>query len=135
MKRIKYIILLAAISFIACKKSIDLAPISNSDAATFYSNVTELNSALIGCYSGMQKPLIDEWTLTELRSDNVIQGFANSTSNVNRDLSDLDMFFPNVSHQGLYTYWLSTYYNIRNTNLLLNALRHISLQNFLSALP
>ncbi len=122
MKRIKYIILLAAISFIACKKSIDLAPISNSDAATFYSNVTELNSALIGCYSGMQKPLIDEWTLTELRSDNVIQGFANSTSNVNRDLSDLDMFFPNVSHQGLYTYWLSTYYNIRNTNLLLNAL-------------
>jgi hypothetical protein len=122
MKRIKYIILLAAISFIACKKNIDLAPISNSDAATFYSNVTELNSALIGCYSGMQKPLIDEWTLTELRSDNVIQGFANSTSNVNRDLSDLDMFFPNVSHQGLYTYWLSTYYNIRNTNLLLNAL-------------
>jgi starch-binding outer membrane protein, SusD/RagB family len=122
MKRIKYIILLAAISFIACKKSIDLAPISNSDAATFYSNVTELNSALIGCYSGMQKPLIDEWTLTELRSDNVVQGFANSTSNVNRDLSDLDMFFPNVSHQGLYTYWLNSYYNIRNTNLLLNAL-------------
>lgn len=122
MKRIPYIILFAAVSLVACKKSIDLKPISNSDAATFYSNITELNSALIGCYSGMQKPLIDEWTLTELRSDNVIQGFANSTSNINRDLSDLDMFFPNVSHQGLYTYWLNTYYNIRNTNLLLNAL-------------
>lgn len=122
MKRIKYMILIAAISLIACKKVIDLQPVSNSDAAAFYSNVAELNAGLTGCYSGMQKPLIDEWTLTELRSDNVIQGGAGSTSTVNRDLSDLDMFFPNVSHQGLYSYWLSTYYNIRNTNLLLNAL-------------
>lgn len=122
MKRSKYIILLVAISLTACRKTIDLEPVSNSDAATFYSNTTELNAALIGCYSGMKAPLITEWSLTELRSDNVIQGVANSTSSVNRDLSDLDMFFPNVSHQGLYTYWLNTYYNIRNTNLLLNAL-------------
>jgi hypothetical protein len=122
MKLTKYFILFTAISFTACNKIIDLEPLSNSDAATFYSNVTELNAGLTGCYTGLQKPLIDEWTLTELRSDNVIQGGAASTSTVNRDLSDLDMFFPNVSHQGLYTYWLNTYYNIRNTNLLLNAL-------------
>jgi hypothetical protein len=122
MKFTKYLLLIAAISTIACNKIIDLQPVSNSDAASFYSNVTELNAALTGCYTGMQKPLTDEWTLAELRSDNVIQGGAASTSTVNRDLSDLDMFFPNVSHQGIYTYWLNTYYNIRNTNLLLNAL-------------
>lgn len=118
----KYIVVILAISISGCKKIIDLTPQSNINSGTYYSNVGEISTALTGCYNGMQKPLTDEWTLTELRSDNVIQGSRSSTSTVNRDLSDLDMFFPATSHQGLYSYWLSTYYNVRNTNFVLNSL-------------
>jgi starch-binding outer membrane protein, SusD/RagB family len=122
MKCIKYIILFAALTVTGCKKIIDLTPQSNINSGTYYSTLSEVSTALTGCYNGMQKPLLDEWTLTELRSDNVIQGVKASTSTVNRDLSDLDMFFPNTSHQGVYTYWLNTYYNIRNVNFVLNSL-------------
>lgn len=106
----------------SCNKIIDLYPESNLNTGTFYSNFDEVRTALNGCYNGLQKTLTEEWTLTELRSDNSIMGTAGSTSTVNRDLSDLDMFMPNTSHLGNYNYWSSVYYNIRNINLVLNAL-------------
>ncbi|TMI61500.1 MAG: RagB/SusD family nutrient uptake outer membrane protein [Bacteroidetes bacterium] len=122
MKAFKYIILLTGVAVCGCKKTIDLYPQSNLNTATYYSNTSEVNTALTGCYNAMQKPMLEEWTLTELRSDNSIQGVAGSTSTPNRDLSDLDMFFPSTSHAGNYNYWLSTYYNIRNLNIVLNSL-------------
>ncbi|MES2775292.1 MAG: RagB/SusD family nutrient uptake outer membrane protein [Bacteroidota bacterium] len=122
MKIIQSIVLLSAISFAGCNKIIDLTPQSNINSGTYYSNASEISTALTGCYNGIQKSLADEWSLTELRSDNVVQGVRASTSTVNRDLSDLDMFFPSTSHQGIYNYWLNTYYNIRNVNFVLNSL-------------
>ncbi len=122
MKAIKYSILFSFIGLSSCNDTIDLYPQSNLNASTFYSNQSELNSALIGCYSGMQKALIEEWTLTELRSDNSVMGATGSSSTVNRDLTELDMLYPSTSHAGNYNYWLATYFNIRNTNLVLDAL-------------
>ncbi len=122
MKIIKYTAILLITICTSCTKVIDIEPLSNSNAADYYSNLAEVNIALTGCYNGLQKTMVDEWTLTELRSDNVIQGVAGSTAVANRDLSDLDMFFPNVSHQGLYTYWLNTYNNLRNINTVINSL-------------
>jgi starch-binding outer membrane protein, SusD/RagB family len=122
MKLYKYLIIASFAGLAGCSKLIDLTPQSNINSATYYSNLTEINTALTGCYNGMRTPLTDEWTLTELRSDNTIQGVPASTATPNRDLSDLDMFFPNVSHQGNYNYWLNTYYNIRNVNFVLNSL-------------
>ena len=49
-------------------------------------------------------------------------GSAGSKSAPNKDLSDLDLFQLSTSHQGLYNYWSSCYYNIRNINVLLNSL-------------
>jgi starch-binding outer membrane protein, SusD/RagB family len=122
MKLIKYITILFITICTGCTKLIDVEPLSNTNAANYYTNLSEVNIALTGCYNGLQKTMVDEWTLTELRSDNVIQGVAGSTAVANRDLSDLDMFFPNVSHQGVYTYWLNTYNNLRNINTVLNSL-------------
>ena len=123
MKAFKYIIILFFIGLCGCDKIIDLSPQSNLNTSTYYSNLTEISSALTGCYNGLQKPLLEEWTLTELRSDNSVMGAMGSQSQVNRDLSDLDMFFPSTSHAGNYNYWQYTYYNIYATNLVLNALR------------
>lgn len=122
MKYSPYIILILCLGLFSCKEVIDVYPTSNLNTGTFYKTVDEVQAGLTGCYSGLQKALYSEWQFTELRSDNSKQGVANSTSSTNRDLSDLDMFLPATTHQAMYTYWLSTYNNIRNTNIVLQRL-------------
>ncbi len=122
MKLIQYIMLIGCAGLFSCKKTIDLYPQSNLNTGTYYSNYGEVKAALTGCYNGMQRSLSNEWQFTELRSDNSKQGQPGSTASTNRDLSDLDMFTPSTSHQALYTYWLATYNNIRNTNIVLQKL-------------
>jgi starch-binding outer membrane protein, SusD/RagB family len=122
MKRIQYIMLLCCVGMISCKKAIDLYPQSNLNTGTYYTNLDEMKAGLTGAYNGMHRPLFNEWQLTELRSDNSKQGQPGSTASTNRDLSDLDMFIPATAHQGIYNYWLATYNNIRNTNIVLQRL-------------
>lgn len=123
MKRIQQLsIVLLSISFFSCSKVIDTVPLSSITTGNYYSNVTEMKGALAGCYNGLQKPMNVEWQLTELRTDNSKQGAPGSTASTNRDLSDLDMFTPSTSHQTIYNYWLYTYNNIRNTNVVLQKL-------------
>ena len=106
----------------SCKKNIDQYPTSNLYDNVYYKNVTEFDAALVGCYNGMQKPMFEEWSLTELRSDNAIMGNPTSGSIPNRELSDLDLLAPNTYHERVYNYWLSSYYNIYNTNKILSNL-------------
>lgn len=123
MKRIQSIIMLACcVGLFSCKKVIDLYPQSNLSTGTYYSNYEEVKAALSGCYNGLQRPLLYEWQLTELRSDNSKQGQPGSTASTNRDLSDLDMFTPATSHQAIYQYWLTSYNNIRNCNIVIQKL-------------
>jgi hypothetical protein len=123
MKRYHYyIILLCCIASSACNKVIDLYPQSNLNTGTYYSNLEEVKAALTGCYNGMQRPVQSEWQFTEQRSDNTKQGVTGSTSSVNRDLSDLDMFIPSTAHAAIYTYWLASYNNIHNCNIVLQKL-------------
>jgi starch-binding outer membrane protein, SusD/RagB family len=122
MKRIHYIILLGCFGLFSCKKVIDLYPQSNLNTGTYYSNLDEVKAALSGCYNGMQRSLSNEWQFTELRSDNAKQGAPGSTASANRDYSDLDMFIPSPSQQQIYNYWLATYNNIRNINIVLQKL-------------
>ncbi len=122
MKRLYIYSALLLITAASCNKVIDTVPESNLNTATYYSNYAEMKAALTGCYNGMQKPMNVEWQLTELRTDNSKQGAPGSTASTNRDLSDLDMFVPSTSHQTVYNYWLNTYNNIRNCNIVLQKL-------------
>jgi len=122
MKPIQYILLIGCLGLFSCKKVIDLYPQSNLNTGTYYSNLEEVKAALTGCYNGMQRSLFNEWQFTELRSDNAKQGAPGSTASANRDLSDLDMFIPSTSQQQIYNYWLATYNNIRNINIVLQKL-------------
>lgn len=121
MKSLLYISF-AVLVISGCKKTIDLYPQSNLNTGTFYSNVNEVRAGLTGCYNGLMAPLNWEWMLTELRSDNSKQGVTGSSSAANRELNELDMFFLNSSHPRVYDYWLATYNNIRNTNIILEKL-------------
>lgn len=124
MKKINYI--LAALILIngltACKKIIDLDPVSNEVATNYYRNYYEVNNALTGCYNGLQAPLVTEWMVTELRSDNSKQGTPNSKSNANIELNAFDMYTQSSQHQQVYNYWISVYRNIRNINYVLRSL-------------
>src|SRR5436190_5153989 len=122
MKHIQYIFLICSIGLFSCKKIIDVYPESNLSAGTYYSNLDEVKSGLTGCYNGLTKPIYYEWQMTELRSDNSKQGSPGSTASGNRDLSDLDMFTPSTSHSGIYSYWFTSYANIRNVNIVLQKL-------------
>ena len=120
-KSIKYLSILFLIAISSCSDYIDLNSESNIIADNYYTNYTELQAGLTACYKGMQDPLTDEWSLTELRSDNSVMDGGSSTSTPNHDLAFLDQFYPSTTHQGLYKYWLKTYNNIKNTNTVLNA--------------
>lgn len=122
MKLKQYIFLVLGAGLFACNKQIDIYPQSNLNTGTYYSNLEEVKAALTGVYNGMQRSLSNEWQFTELRSDNSKQGQPGSTASTNRDLSDLDMFTPATTHQAVYTYWLATYNNIRNANIVLQKL-------------
>ena len=122
MKRIHFLLLFCCLGLFSCHKQIDLYPESNLNTGTYYSNYEEVKAALTGCYTGMQRAVSNEWMLTELRSDNSKQGSPGSTATGNRDLSDLDMFIPSPTQTNIYNYWLATYSNIRNTNIILDKL-------------
>lgn len=123
MKIRNYIVLACSFALLfSCKKVADLYPQSNLNTGTYYSNLEEVKAALTGCYNGLQKPIFYEWQLTELRSDNSKQGSPGSTSSVNRDLSDLDVFQVSPSHNANSQYWQTTYTNIRNINVVLQKL-------------
>lgn len=122
MKNIIKLFVVTSFLFASCEKNIDLFPLSNITTDNFYNNTADIQTALSGCYNSLRAPLLEEWKLTELRSDNTIQGSSASNSVPNRDLSDLDLFIPNTSHQAIYNYWIANYFNIRNINVILNSL-------------
>ncbi len=112
----------SVISLSSCQKTIELEPISNVGSDEYYKNFTEVSSALTGCYSGLHKPLYNEWQFTELRSDNSKQGVPNSSNVTNAELNALDMFNLNPFHERVYDYWLDTYNNVRAINYVLRSL-------------
>ena len=121
-KSFKYISVLFLASLLGCSDIIDLNSESNIVQENYFTNYSELQEGLTACYNGLQKPLTYEWILTELRSDNTIMDGGTSTSTVNNDLGYVDQFYPPTIHEGIKNYWLSSYNNIRNTNVVLTAI-------------
>lgn len=117
----KYLSVIIVLITFGCSDVIDLKSESNISVDNFYTNYSDLQVGLTSCYKGMQAPLSEEWSMTELRSDNTTMDSGTSTSTVKHDLTYLDQFYPPATHQGVYNYWLKTYNNIRNTNIVLNA--------------
>jgi hypothetical protein len=122
MKNVIQLLFASALMLTACKKNIDRYPLNNVTINAYYKNTAEVQIALNGCYAGLRSTMLEEWQMTELRSDNSIMGNAGSTSVPNREKSDLDQFIPSTSLAAIYTYWSSVYFNIKNINTLLNSL-------------
>lgn len=106
----------------ACNKIIQVDPISNIGAEDYYKSYKDVETALTGSYNGMQSALENEWMLTDLRSDISMQGFPNSSSTINLDFNQLDMFTPPTTLPEIYDYWFAVYKNIRSVNYVLKSL-------------
>ncbi len=122
MKTLIKLLFAGTLFITSCKKNIDRYPLNNVAIENYYKNAAEVQIALNGCYAALRTTLLEEWQMTELRSDNSIMGNPGSTSVPNREKSDLDVFVPSTSLASVYTYWSANYANIRNINTLLNAL-------------
>jgi starch-binding outer membrane protein, SusD/RagB family len=121
MKKLIYgIMTVTVLGFSACDDLLDIPPVSEIAADSYYNNEEQINTALMGAYNGMQKPLLTEWMLTEVRSDNAVQQTPGSSSANNLDLNDLDMFRPSSSMQAIYDYWYASYQNISSVNAVLD---------------
>lgn len=118
--KIKYISLVAVVcSFFSC---LDMNPISDLGESGFYNNQDDVYQAVVACYNGLQKPIKNEWYLTELRSDNSRLFGSGSTATISRDINLLDMFRLDTSHPISTAYWDDTYHNIANCNTVLKHL-------------
>jgi hypothetical protein len=122
MKNILKLLFASTLIFTSCKKNIDRLPINNVTVEAYYKTTADVQIALNGCYAGLRPTLVDEWKMTDLRSDNSIMGSAGSKSVPNRELSDLDLLIPSTSLASIFSFWSTNYSNIRNINTILDAL-------------
>ncbi len=118
-----YILLFCILPFLsACE---DGGPYSGIDIEDFYKTEKDIATAIIGCYNGLQNPMLYEWQLTELRSDNAKLRSTNSNTSVSRNFYALDQSFVDAAHPEVDKYWRATYANINRCNLVLKP-NHIS---------
>ncbi len=111
-------IVILAITTIACDDVLDLNPISEIGEDSFYKTSEEINKAVIGCYNGLQEPILYEWALTELRSDNG-QMFIESSSAVYTEYRELDSHTQSTLNPVVNSYWQGCYHDIALANQVL----------------
>ncbi|WP_172443319.1 RagB/SusD family nutrient uptake outer membrane protein [Nonlabens agnitus] len=106
------------LSLQSCEDAINLDPISDIGADGFYSNTQEVNLAVIGIYNSLHLKQLDEWVVTELRSDNTQLSFDNS-QNANVPYRQLDRFVSNPLNEFTASYWRASYKTIGLSNNVL----------------
>ncbi|MDR1585780.1 MAG: RagB/SusD family nutrient uptake outer membrane protein [Prevotellaceae bacterium] len=116
---IKYILFACVLLFASC--DLNLQPISEIGEGNFYQNTDEVYAAVVACYNGLQKPMENEWALTELRSDNSRLYSTATTSTANMLLMNLDQAKATSTNQHVYDYWYYVYHNIARCNTVLKA--------------
>ena len=118
MKSLIRITLLSCI-LLATACDLKLQPISEIGEENFYKNTTEMYGAVVACYNGLQAPMINEWALTELRSDNARLYSLATASAPNLLLLSLDQSKISSTNERIYEYWLDSYHNIARCNTVL----------------
>ncbi|MFC5625374.1 RagB/SusD family nutrient uptake outer membrane protein [Algoriphagus winogradskyi] len=113
--------------FTAC--DLDLQPISEIGEGNFYQTDLDFNTAMVAAYNGMQAPILNEWAMTELRSDNTRLHNSQTASNIYIPLRELDLMTFTAEQPNIYEYWADTYQNISRVNTVLDRLDDIESQS------
>ena len=102
----------------ACNDMLDLNPISEIGEESFYKNSDEINKAVIGCYNGLQDPILYEWAVTELRTDDSQMSLESSTA-VYPEYRELDTYTETSQNSVVESYWEACYHDIALGNQVL----------------
>lgn len=120
--KINIILILSAVLFTSCEKSLTDVPESVLTQVNFYNTPIRINQGVLGCYAGMASVMQDEWMFTENRSDNTCVASSGTGQTIRVDLCDLAFFRPSPSLPMIQTYWYKIFQNISNVNAVLPSL-------------
>ena len=121
MKALKYLAYaaglgLSTLAVTSCKESLlDIQPIANNTADTFYQNETQVNQGVVAIYNGcLSLPQTSSWNMSEFRSDNInplVQG-------VQRDFNDINNFRATSQTGQIQTTWSDLFEIVYRANIL-----------------
>ncbi|MBC3787643.1 RagB/SusD family nutrient uptake outer membrane protein [Spirosoma utsteinense] len=127
----------AAVAFIgltACQKDfLDLKPLSQPNVANFYQTANDFGNAVNGAYDVLQSANQyggDFNTLLEARSDNVLDNDPSSNAGLRYNI---DRFIEPTTNSVLRDTWGSLYTGINRSNLILDKIDAVTMDNTLKA--
>ena len=105
--------------FSACEDFLELEPISQIGDNGFYTNTSEVESAVLAIYDGMQSAVQREFALTEMRSDNT------RTRTSEGEWAQFETLNVDPTNGTLADYWASWYNVIFRANTVLDNLEAV----------
>lgn len=128
MKNIKYSILFLSVLLItfSCDDALNLSPITEKEAAKFYSNENEIENAIYGVYAQLQHYSLYNVELIiagELQSDIT---FCEDPNNDGGIYGELDSFNVTPASKVPSNIWLQSYVGIQRANVVLNRISKIN---------
>ena len=111
----KYISLIFA-GFLLMSCNLDKYPYSEVAAADYVKDEASVNNLVIGAYNGLYDAVLNEWAVTELRSDNVRMRVNKSTSNETKLIEQLDQGTILSANSWVQDHWDAIYSAINRAN-------------------
>lgn len=124
--KINLIVLVLACLFTSCENQLEQNPITQRVTDNFYSNETEINSAVLGLYAKLQSQSLYQLYLPvigEVPSDNSWEEVPNNDDGI---FGQLDEFNSTPNSPILTGIWQASYDGIQRANIVLNRIDDIS---------
>ncbi|MDT0606410.1 RagB/SusD family nutrient uptake outer membrane protein [Croceitalea rosinachiae] len=131
MKIYKYIFLLTTVSlsFIACEDELDIIPITEKSANSFFSNEAEIESAIIGAYGQLQNNGLYGLDLIGVGEISAEDTFEEIAANDGGRFGQLDDFSTNAGNDLVGDIWRESYEGIQRVNVVLNRITDIEFED------
>ncbi|MEL7120619.1 MAG: RagB/SusD family nutrient uptake outer membrane protein [Bacteroidota bacterium] len=124
----KYIFLLAVatIAFTSCEEELDIFPITERAANSYYSNEAEIESAIAGVYAQLQNGGLYGLDLIGVGEIPAEDSFEEIAANDGGRFGQLDDFSTNAGNDLVGDIWRESFEGIQRTNVVLNRIADIT---------
>ncbi|MDC6367614.1 MULTISPECIES: RagB/SusD family nutrient uptake outer membrane protein [Flavobacteriaceae] len=131
MKFYKYIFLITVVSlgFISCEDELDILPITEKSANSFFSNEAEIESAIAGVYGQLQNGGLYGLDLIGVGEISGEDSFEEIAANDGGRFGQLDDFSTNAGNDLVGDIWEQSYRGIQRANVVLNRITDIEFED------
>ena len=131
MKFYKYIFLITVVSlgFTSCEDELDILPITEKSANSFFSNEAEIESAVAGVYAMLQRNGLYGLDLIGVGEISGEDSFEEIAANDGGRFGQLDDFSTNPGNDLVGDIWKESYEGIQRANVVLNRITDIEFEN------